>query len=129
MAVGFAQGNPSRSTGTGETEDTLNTTYTVIRKNAHAWPEVYFPGIGWVEFEPTGNQDQLNRPFLPRELDSANNPSFANRNLPQEDQVTTPDPNTDQPIDQASGLTSRLTPTLYLILFLAAFTPDRKSVV
>jgi transglutaminase-like putative cysteine protease len=23
--------------------------------NAHAWPEVYFPGFGWIQFEPTSN--------------------------------------------------------------------------
>jgi transglutaminase-like putative cysteine protease len=27
--------------------------YRVTPSNAHAWPEVYFPGTGWVEFEPT----------------------------------------------------------------------------
>ncbi len=30
--------------------------------DTHAWPEVYFPGIGWVEFEPTVSQDPLERP-------------------------------------------------------------------
>jgi transglutaminase-like putative cysteine protease len=28
-------------------------TYTVSRNDAHAWVEVYFPGVGWVPFEPT----------------------------------------------------------------------------
>lgn len=27
--------------------------FTVIGKNAHAWPELWFDGIGWVAFEPT----------------------------------------------------------------------------
>lgn len=27
--------------------------YTVVGGNAHAWPELYFPGTGWVRFEPT----------------------------------------------------------------------------
>jgi transglutaminase-like putative cysteine protease len=27
--------------------------YTVRGRNAHAWPEVWFEGIGWVPFEPT----------------------------------------------------------------------------
>jgi transglutaminase-like putative cysteine protease len=50
LAVGFAH---------GELE---GDTYLVYRRDAHAWPEVYFPGVGWVEFEPTVNQDPLVRP-------------------------------------------------------------------
>jgi hypothetical protein len=50
LAVGFAQGG---------FEDGA---YAVHERNAHAWPEVYFPGIGWVEFEPTSNQSALVRP-------------------------------------------------------------------
>lgn len=60
MAVGFTQ---------GEREDQ---TYTVRRKNAHAWPEVYFPGLGWVEFEPTAGQAPLDRPLPPQEEDASN---------------------------------------------------------
>jgi transglutaminase-like putative cysteine protease len=30
--------------------------YTVIAKDSHAWPEVFFPGLGWVVFEPTVSQ-------------------------------------------------------------------------
>jgi len=123
MAVGFAQGNLSRTTSTGATEDILYTTYTVIKKNAHAWPEVFFPGIGWVEFEPTGNQTQLDRPFLPQERDESNNNSILNRNLPREDEAILPDSKTDQPADQASQSLFRLTPTAYLILLLVIFTP------
>jgi transglutaminase-like putative cysteine protease len=36
--------------------------YRVLESDGHAWPEVYFPGYGWVEFEPTGGQPALNRP-------------------------------------------------------------------
>ncbi|MBT3239997.1 MAG: hypothetical protein HON98_04135 [Chloroflexi bacterium] len=35
--------------------------YIVRQSDLHAWPEVFFPGIGWVEFEPTTNQDPLER--------------------------------------------------------------------
>jgi transglutaminase-like putative cysteine protease len=31
-------------------------TYRVRQVNAHAWAEVYFPGFGWIEFEPTSSQ-------------------------------------------------------------------------
>jgi hypothetical protein len=54
MAVGFAQGTVD--------EGNLAERYIVTYQDAHAWPEVYFPGIGWVEFEPTGNQAPLERP-------------------------------------------------------------------
>jgi transglutaminase-like putative cysteine protease len=28
---------------------------TITNKNAHAWPEVYFSGYGWIRFEPTAS--------------------------------------------------------------------------
>ncbi|MEU6509836.1 DUF3488 and transglutaminase-like domain-containing protein [Streptomyces sp. NPDC046942] len=42
VAVGFAPGTPQ---GDG--------TVTVNQKDAHAWPELYFEGVGWTRFEPT----------------------------------------------------------------------------
>src|SRR6266496_5510164 len=60
MAVGFAQGEQHGNT------------YTVRRLNAHAWPEVYFPSVGWVEFEPTGNQPVLDRPLPLKDLTDSN---------------------------------------------------------
>lgn len=49
VAVGFTSGEP-----TGPDR------YTVYGRNAHAWPEVYLAGLGWLPFEPTpgrGNPD------------------------------------------------------------------------
>jgi transglutaminase-like putative cysteine protease len=53
LAVGFAEGEHQVGTDT----------YFVFERNAHAWPEVYFPGLGWVEFEPTVSQDPILRPL------------------------------------------------------------------
>ncbi|MFE7861128.1 DUF3488 and DUF4129 domain-containing transglutaminase family protein, partial [Streptomyces sp. NPDC057403] len=45
VAVGFAPGTPQsdRSVSVG-------------LKDAHAWPELYFEGVGWTRFEPTPNR-------------------------------------------------------------------------
>jgi transglutaminase-like putative cysteine protease len=37
-------------------------TYVVRQRDSHAWPEVFFPEIGWVEFEPTASQLRIFRP-------------------------------------------------------------------
>lgn len=50
LAVGFAQG------------ELQSGVYVVRRRDAHAWPEAYFPGYGWIEFEPTVSQAPLVRP-------------------------------------------------------------------
>lgn len=57
MAVGFAEG----------AFDEEANVYIVRGLDTHAWPEVYFPGYGWVEFEPTGNQNPLLRPNRPED--------------------------------------------------------------
>jgi len=51
LAVGYA---------TGEQRDRV---YQVRQRDRHAWPEVYFPGIGWVEFEPTASLPAIQRPL------------------------------------------------------------------
>jgi len=35
--------------------------YVVLESNAHAWVEVFFPGYGWVEFEPSPSLPVLTR--------------------------------------------------------------------
>jgi transglutaminase-like putative cysteine protease len=53
LAVGFAQ---------GEGDVAQPDLWSVRIKDAHAWPEVYFPGASWVQFEPTASQSPLYRP-------------------------------------------------------------------
>lgn len=42
--------------------DAPNAQYRIRELNAHSWPEVYFPEYGWIEFEPTGSQPEIERP-------------------------------------------------------------------
>jgi transglutaminase-like putative cysteine protease len=73
MAVGFAQGDrkipPVQAqlpVGSSVVipQELINetSTYVVRQKDAHAWPEIYFTGLGWVIFEPTVSQPPLFRP-------------------------------------------------------------------
>jgi transglutaminase-like putative cysteine protease len=51
MAAGFSQG----------TWDTDSQRFVVKERDAHTWVEVFFPGYGWIEFEPTSAQAPINR--------------------------------------------------------------------
>ena len=51
--VGFTAGYPNPAGGR---------LWTVGRQNTHAWPEVYFHGIGWVRFEPTPGPSGVQAP-------------------------------------------------------------------
>jgi len=42
IAIGYTAGNPGP-----------DHTWDVTTADAHAWPELYFPGYGWLRFEPT----------------------------------------------------------------------------
>ena len=53
------------------TYDAAGAQYVIRELNAHSWAEVYFPGLGWIEFEPTASQPQIERveEFLPILMD------------------------------------------------------------
>lgn len=53
VAVGFAPGRATGVTQAGEQGAPARTEYAVAAQDAHAWPEIYLQGAGWVPFEPT----------------------------------------------------------------------------
>ncbi|RKR19471.1 transglutaminase TgpA family protein [Arthrobacter oryzae] len=74
IAVGYA---PGRSTGTTVAVSGQGPLpeFEVDARDAHAWPELYFQGIGWVPFEPTPS-----RGVVPAYAMAASTPSGASTN-------------------------------------------------
>ena len=57
-------GIPARwSVGYAQGEKLDDGSYLIRQRDAHAWPEVYFAGLGWIEFEPTASQPAIFRPL------------------------------------------------------------------
>jgi len=59
VASGFSRGEYKADEGL----------FVVREQNAHTWVEVYFPGYGWIEFEPTATEPPIVRPATPQEGD------------------------------------------------------------
>ena len=74
MAVGYAEGQYNSQTET----------FTVQKRDSHAWPEVYFVDYGWVVFEPTVSQPALILPAGRQPVDE-NAESAAPEDIPQMD--------------------------------------------
>ena len=51
LATGYAQGE----------YDEQRRVFRIRENNAHSWSEIYFPGYGWIEFEPTVSEAPLTR--------------------------------------------------------------------
>lgn len=96
------QGIPSRiATGfTIDTNsfDTASKTYTLSEVNSWAWPEVYFPELGWLEFNPTPNRPLIQRTNLPNW--SPSNLTLGTEILPFEN-----DDDDDELIDELNNAT------------------------
>ncbi len=72
IVVGYASGD----------YDHVTRQYFVRRKDAHSWVEIYFPEIGWVEFEPTGSQPIISHTDIVDEIQDDLDQSAYNAALP-----------------------------------------------
>ena len=63
--------------------DAANAEYVVRELHAHSWAEVYFPEIGWIEFEPTAAQPEIELPPSEEEIVGAKTDDTASRLLNQ----------------------------------------------
>ncbi|WP_271000963.1 DUF4129 domain-containing transglutaminase family protein [Listeria seeligeri] len=76
-------------------------TYTITNNNAHSWPEVFFPGTGWVPFEPTAtfsNPENFQEPTT----ETANKPDTPNESSSEASKPDT----TEKTPEQADGSSS-----------------------
>ncbi|MBM5610090.1 transglutaminase-like domain-containing protein [Listeria seeligeri] len=76
-------------------------TYTITNNNAHSWPEVFFPGTGWVPFEPTAtfsNPENFQEPTT----ETANKPDTPNESSSEASKPDT----TEKAPDQTDGSSS-----------------------
>ncbi len=64
MVVGFQPGTATSGTG-------KDAVFTVSSHDLHAWPELYFSGIGWLRFEPTPGRGELPVYSQPSAVDDA----------------------------------------------------------
>lgn len=104
VAAGYAQGE----------WDDATSSYRVRASNAHTWVEVFFPGYGWIQFEPTASLPVGDRPES-----AAGGDNFASPSLPPnldrqeflpDDEFTEQDNSDFTPpdlSDQSSALLSR----------------------
>jgi hypothetical protein len=76
VAVGYTAGTPEH-----------DGTWKVTEADAHAWPELYFQGVGWLRFEPT--------PGGPGGQGTATVPVYAQSSTPTGPGGTTTGPGTD----------------------------------
>lgn len=81
IAVGYAPGRSTGATVSVAGQGVLPE-YEVDSRDAHAWPELYFQGLGWVPFEPTPS-----RGVVPDYASEASSPSGASTNESNDDLI------------------------------------------
>jgi len=118
IAVGYAPGRATGATVSVAGQGALPE-FEVDARDAHAWPELYFQGVGWVAFEPTPS-----RGVVPAYAAEAAAPSGASTNENNDGLIPSGDPKATAtpapaplplpgPAGGAAGSGTNLAPLLY----------------
>jgi hypothetical protein len=93
-------------------------TETILFSNAHAWVEVYFPGYGWLPFDPTGSLSQL--AALPTGDPAASPPVRSSASAPRASrrEFEGADPGVNRPGQGGFGSASSLGPLVVVLALL-----------
>lgn len=132
IAVGYAPGRPTGASVSVPGQGALPE-FEVDARDAHAWPELYFQGLGWVAFEPTPS-----RGVVPAYASETSSPGGASTN-DTNDALTPKDQASPAPVPTvsavplpgsgaAAGTGGQLAPALYgagalTVLVLLAISP------
>ncbi|WP_432245818.1 transglutaminaseTgpA domain-containing protein [Arthrobacter sp. G.S.26] len=104
IAVGYAPGRLTGETVPVAGQGPLSE-YEVDGRDAHAWPELYFQGLGWVPFEPTPSRGVV--PTYATEASAPGTADSLDNNddlLPEPGQVPSPAPSVSAaPVPQDNG--------------------------
>jgi transglutaminase-like putative cysteine protease len=103
VAVGFTPGQATTLPDGGGTE------YRVTTHNFHAWPELYFAGVGWVRFEPTPGRGSPPA-FAPLAADDPATPNV-DESVPVPSTTEAPAPSNTPVPEDLEGTTPTPTPT------------------
>lgn len=78
LAIGYATG----------AYDGRMAQYVITEADSHSWPEIYFPGYGWIEFEPTSNMSLYQYTATDRPVETPVPTSTITPPAPEQDPLT-----------------------------------------
>jgi len=106
------QGIPARMTVGYTSGQRIEENRWVVRGlNSHAWVEVYFPGQGWVQFDPTpsGPREEIRQQRIEDASSDGSSPTVGD-GVPVE-RYTPPDASTPAPLTETNGTETEATET------------------